>query len=406
MARRKKEPAEDFVDLSDMGGVALDEIRPKYFVDTGNLAINYICSGRFIGGGLPGGKITEIFGPPAGSKSLLATCALHGCQQMNGFAVLLDLERAVNRDFAVAAARINPKRLIVFEPDTIEETFSKIVNVTKRVREKMGPDIPIVFMYDSLTAVPCERELRENDLPDLASSDITDAQWKKIVGAKEQPGERAKAINKGLRKVNGFLSKQNATLVVINQVREKIGVMFGSPETTPGGKSLEFYSSCRLRVAPQKQMVKKLTEKHQIPIGVNVQLKNKKNRSFAPHWETDNIQLYFESGINPLGGLLGVLIKAERIKAVKAGYYQVLEPYAGGKEIKFQSSQERNDVPVDLLFDCPAVIDAKSKKEVEDYLKAFGSAIDLSHVDGITEEEIEDENKDIMAVINGSAEEE
>jgi hypothetical protein len=179
-------------------------------------------------------------------------------------------------------------------------------------------------------------------------------------------------------------------------------VLFGSPETTPGGKSLEFYSSCRLRVAPQKQMVKKLSEKYQIPVGVNVQLKNKKNRSFAPHWETDNIQLYFESGINPLGGLLGVLIKSERVKVFGAGRYQVLEPYVGGKEIKFQSSQERNDVPVDLLFDCPAIIDAKNKKEVENYLKAFGSAIDLSHVDGIEEEDIEDENKDLMAIVRAS----
>jgi recombination protein RecA len=401
MPKRKKEEIDEindnFIDLSDMGGVMLDEIRPKYFVDTGNLAINYICSGKFIGGGIPGGKITEIYGPPAGSKSLLTMCVLHGCQQLNGVAIALDLERAINRDFVVAAARIDSKRLYVFEPDTIEETFAKITNVIKRVREKLGSEIPIVFMYDSLTAVPCDRELRENDLPD---GEFTDAQYKAIVGAKEQPGERAKAINKGLRKINGLLSKQNATLVVINQVRQKIGVMFGSDETTPGGKALEFYASCRLRVAPQKQIIKKLTDKYQIPIGVNVQLKNKKNRSFSPHWETDNIQLYFESGINPLGGLLGVLIKAERVKPVGAGRYVILEPWAGGKEIKFQSSQERNDVPVDTLFECPALVDANDKSEIKDYLSAFGNAIDISKFENVTEEDIVDEDKDLMTFMN------
>ena len=373
-------------------GTLLDGLdESKYFVDTGNLSLNYICSGKFIGGGIPGGKITEIFGPPAGSKSLLGMCILHGVQKMNGFAIFLDCERAVNRDFAVKAAHVHPKHLLVYEPNTIEQSFLKIHNVLKKIRERKGPDVPIVFVYDSIGSSPCEREFRECDLPE----NFTKAQFEKIVGRHEQPGERARISGNELRKLVPVLNKHNATLVVINQVRTKLNVMFGSPETgAGGGKALEFATSCRLRVSPQKKIIKKLSEKFQVPLGVNVRIENKKGRSFDPFWETDNVQLYFASGINPLGGLLGILIKAERIKPAGAGVYQVQEPWAGGKEIKFKSSQERNDVPVELLLDCPNLVDAQSKEEVESYLSTFGSAITITKAEGVAEEEISEEEAD------------
>jgi len=396
MARKKAENVEVnemdeiFNELvEECNGTLLEDLGPsKYYVDTGNLALNYICAGKFINGGIPGSKITEIYGPPASSKSLIGMCILHGVQKMGGFAIFLDLERAANRDFSVKAAHVNPKQLVVYEPDTIETSFLKIQNVIRRIREKKGSEVPIVLVYDSIGAVPCDREMRETNLPE----GYTKAQFEKIVGSKEKPGERARISGNELRKINPILARQNASLVIINQTRQKLNVMFGKDiGGAGGGKALEFFGSCKLWVQPQKKIVKKLSEKLSVPLGVNVKIKNEKNRSFDPFWETDNVQLYFNNGINPLGGLLGILIKAERIKAVGAGSYLVEEPYAEGKEIKFRSSQERNDVPPSVLMDCPALIDAKSKDEVESYLTTFGSAINLTDLEAVVEDEMSEE---------------
>jgi RecA/RadA recombinase len=245
MAKKKieqeiNEMDEIFNDLvNECDGTLLDNLGPsKYYVDTGNLALNYICAGKFISGGIPGGKITEIYGPPASSKSLIGMCILHGVQKMGGFAIFLDLERAANRDFSVKAAHVNPKQLVVFEPDTIETSFLKITNVIKRIREKKGIDVPIVIVYDSIGAVPCAREMRETALPE----GYTKAQFDAIVGSKEKPGERARISGNELRKINPILYKQNVSLVIINQIRSKLNVMFGNPVGgAGGGKALEFF---------------------------------------------------------------------------------------------------------------------------------------------------------------------
>lgn len=396
MARKKTEEVNDldeiFNELADEhGGFLLEDYGPsKYYVDTGNLAINYICAGKFIGGGIPGGKITEIYGPPAASKSLLGMTILHGAQMAKGFSIFVDLERAVNKQFAMAAGHVNPKQLVVVEPFTIEGSFLKMTNMIEKIRERKGPEVPIVFVYDSIGAVPCEREFRETGLPE----NYTKAQFDKIVGRHEQPGERARISGNELRKINPILAKQNATLVIINQTRQKLNVMFGNPiGGAGGGKALEFFGSCKLWVQAQKKIVKKMTEKLSVPLGVNVKIRNEKNRSFDPFWETDNIQLFFRNGINPLGGLLGILIKSERVKQVSSGNYTVEEPYACGKEIKFKSSQDRNDVPVEVLLDCPSLIDGTSREEVESYLSTFGAAINLTDIDSVEETEVEDEEE-------------
>lgn len=402
MARKKQIVDETFDDNGDSfyaelakqhEGSVLDDLSgSKYFVDTGNLAINYICSGRFIDGGIPSGQITEILGPSAGSKSLLSTCILHGAQKMGADAIYLDCERSINRDFVVRAAHVNPKRLLVVEPCTIEESFLYIHNLIRSIREKRGPDTPIVFVYDSIGATPCEREFKETGLP----RNYTKAQFDKIVGRHEQPGERARISGNELRKINPVLSRENATLVVINQVRTKLNVMFGSPETgAGGGRALEFFGSCKLRVSPMKKIVKEITKDLKVPLGVNVKVENKKGRSFDPFWDTNNIQLYFKSGINPLGGLLGILIKAERVIPVGTGNYLVAEKYSGGKEEKFKGSMERNDVDPELLIRCPALIGAKDEEEVRNYLSTFGDAITI----GLSESVVEEDD-------TGSAEEE
>jgi recombination protein RecA len=370
------------------GGEILGDIPPvKYYVDTGNLALNFINSGRFMGGGIPGGRITEIYGPSASSKTLIGTNIVRGAQALGGYAIYLDCENALNSEFAAKASHLDVDTIIRYTPETLERVFNKIHAVLRLIREK-DKDVPVVFVYDSISVSPCEREFRETTL----TENYTQAEFKKKVGAKEQPGERARVCSSQLRKLNPVLANGNASLVVINQTRQKIGVLYGNPETTGGGgTALEFYASCRIRTQSQKKIENK---KLGTFIGVNVKMTNKKNRSFAPFWECDGVQLFFKDGINPLGGLFGCLIKAERVAATKPGYYKVCEPWAGGVDHQFRASKEKGEMDLDTLLKFPSLVDAKNEQEIKDYLAIFGDAIRQTASEDVQELEVGGETWD------------
>lgn len=349
--------------LGDMEGA-------KYYIDTGSLAVNYICSGKFIKGGIPAGRITEVYGPSSSGKSLLASNILYGCQKLNGFPIILDCENATNAEFMAKTSHLNLKKVLRYAPITLERAFSKIHTAVKIIRGKVGPDVPIIIVYDSISVSPCERELRETQLPD----NYKPTDWKKIVGAKEQPGERAKVCAKELRKLQAKLQETNVTVMIINQTREKIGVMYGNPETTGGGgNSLPFYASCRLRTATRKKIENTRLKTF---AGVNMHVKNVKNRSFRPFVESEGIQLYFDTGVNPLTGLLSCLVQSERVTGSGGNFSVAADFLPDGKEVyKFKSSLTRNDVPLQVLLDCPKLVDAESTNEVQEYMNAFGESI-------------------------------
>lgn len=389
VAKKKEKPNIYKTIAEETGGGLLKEVgHCKYFVDSGNLALNYLLGGKFCGGGYPGGKIIEVLGPPASSKSLLGWCFLAGCQRMGGVAVYLDCERSVNSDFSVKAAHINADEALVYEPVHIKQVERKIFNVTRVIRKEL-PDVPICFVWDSIGVSPTEREWRETGLPENCSKE----QYKKVVGAKEQPGERAKAAGALLRKVQPFIDENDVTLFIINQMRYKIGVMFGDPRTgAGGGAALEYYISSRIYTSPQKLIAHK---ERKVPIGINLKFKNKKSRYSTPFLETEGIQLYFENGISPTGGMLSILLGAGRIKEAGKATYQVQEPWANGKELKFKSTKARNDVPIDLLLECPGLIDASSSKEVKDYLTNYGDALAITNSD-VTAEVEDNEDSDLI----------
>lgn len=362
--------------LSDMASV-------KYFVDTGNLAVNYQCSGKYINGGLPGGRITEIYGPSSSGKSLFANNVLHGCQKLGGIPMILDCENATNNEFMERANHLNLDRVLWYAPTSLEGTFRKMHTVAKEIRKKIPIDVPIVAVYDSISVSPCERELKENDLPE----DYKASDWKKIVGRKEQPGERARVCGNELRKLQAVLGSYNITVVVINQIREKIGMMFGNPETTGGGgKSLEFYCSCRLRTQAKKKIENK---KLATFAGINLQVKNIKNKTHRPFIVVEDVKLYFESGIDPLTGLLQSLRESKRIEMVKENKFKVMPEYApDDKEYIFTAKLTKNSIPMDVVLDCPKLIDAESREEVEEYLTDFQAALASSGDSSFSEKEL------------------
>jgi RecA/RadA recombinase len=293
--------------------------------------------------------------------------------------VLIDSENAVNKDFIKKASHADLNKILRYTPETLEDCFHTMYRVIDKVRSKPGyEDKPLVIIYDSISVSPCKREFRETDLPE----DYSKEQFKKIVGGNEQPGERAKICSKELRKLNTVMEENNVSVVIMNQIRDKIGVMYGSPETTAGGgNALPFYASLRFRTQTQKKIEEKVSGlAKKKSIGINLKIQNKKNRSVRPFIEVENIPLFFEKGINPVGGLLGALLDADRLTASGAGNFKVKPEFIGNgeEEYKFKSSLERNDVPLQVLYDNPKLIDAATADEIREYLEPFKGAIEAS----------------------------
>lgn len=377
MAKSKKSEDSILDDILEAtGGQTLRTAgQVPYYVDTGNMAINFACSGRFINGGFPGGRIIEAFGPEASGKSFLGYCFLGAIQKKGGIAILLDCERSSGSEFAERCGHVNPDRLIVYSPVTLQQVEKQIISVVRAVRAKF-PDKPIGIVWDSIGVNPTEREFSETELPD----NPTQAQINAV--GQERPGERAKFANKILRSLNPFLNDNDATLYVVNQVRKKIGVIYGNDETTSGGgEALKFYASLRFRTGAPKSFQDKNTK---LNLGVNMTIANKKNRHFTPGIKVENVPLFFASGINPLGGLLDALLMAGRVEATKgAGKYRVLSPWNGGDEEAVFQQAKSAPFDAEVLMKYPAMIDASNEDEVREYLKEWSEAIALTTSDSV-----------------------
>ena len=390
MAKKKKDISSDalndfYADIATAtNGEVLDDLENvNYYIDSGSLALNYSCSGRFMGGGIPGGRLTEIYGPSSSSKSLIGSNLLFATQRAGGVAILLDVENAVNKEFMKKASHLDLKKILRYTPPTLEKCFHKMYNVIEVIR-KRSKDVPIVIVYDSLTSSPCERELREIKLPE----NYSEAEFKRIVKAHRQPGEHAKACSQELRKLNTVMEENNATVVILNQTRDKIGVMYGNPEQSgAGGNSLPFYASLRLRPQTQKKIEYALIGKKKKCVGVNVKYKNVKNRSYRPFVEVEGIKLTFEKGINPISGLMLALFDAGRIQ-IDGKFYRVKDEWNGGEEVKFQTTLEANEVPLEVLLKCPHLIDADSKEQIEAYLAPFMDAVNYLNEEGVSETKV------------------
>jgi protein RecA len=346
--------------------------------------LNYILSGKFVGGGVPGGSVLEGFGNSSSGKTLFGTNLLRGCQTAGGIAVMLDAEQSLSKEFAIKASHVDSKKFLVVVADTLENAFNRIHKTIRQVREevKIPIDRPLVIVYDSIAVSPSEREFAEVEL-DLET--VSKAAMKEAGAGSDKPGERAKICSKELRKLPPVLAKNNVTIFFINQIRSKIGVMFGDPTTTAGGgMALEFYSSMRIRLSSSKQIKDNLGNS----IGINVNVKCIKNKCFRPFMEVRGVRLFFDKGINPFSGLLELMLQTGRIEAVKpAGTYKIKEPWAGGQEITFKSNKERNDIPAEVLLKCPAVVDATDASQVQYYIDMFGDA--LVEADQIVEVDVE-----------------
>lgn len=264
-------------------------------ISTGSLSLDMALGGR----GIPRGRVVEIFGPESSGKTTLALHVVAQAQKTGGICAFVDAEHALDPSWAKKLG-VELETLLVSQPSSGEEAM----HITEMLIKSNAVDVIVV---DSVAALVPQKEL-EGEIGDT------------------HVGLQARLMSQSLRKLTGVISKSKTAVIFINQIREKIGVMFGSPETTPGGRALKFYSSCRIDV----RRIGAIKEGEEV-VGQRVKAKVVKNK-VAPPFRTAEFDMMHSDGISYEGDVLD-LAMAQKLIVRTGAWFRYGEAQLGqGRE--------------------------------------------------------------------------
>lgn len=291
--------------LGDRASVEVDAI------SSGSIAID-IALGV---GGYPKGRIIEIYGPESSGKTTLALHAIAEVQRRGGKAAFIDAENAIDPNYAKKLG-VQIDELILSQPDSGEQALE----ITEMLIKSEAFDLIVI---DSVAALVPQAEL---------DGEMSDA----------HVGLQARLMSKAMRKLAGHMNRSSTTVIFINQLREKIGIMFGNPETTPGGKALKFYASVRIDVR-KSEAIKQGSE----IAGNKVNVKIVKNK-VAPPFKTAVIEIIFGEGISKTGELIDIGVEHDIIAKAGAWFSYKGEKIGQGRESVRQFLKDNPKIALDV----------------------------------------------------------
>jgi len=267
-------------------------------------------------GGVPRGRIIEVFGPESSGKTTLALHVVAEAQKAGGYAAFIDAEHAMDPEYAKNLG-INLDELLVSQPDSGEQSLE----IAETLVRSGALDIIVI---DSVAALVPRAEL-EGDMGD------------------SHMGLQARLMSQALRKLTGTVSRSNTTVLFVNQIREKIGVMFGNPETTPGGRALKFYSSVRIDI----RRITSLKEGSDI-VGNRTRVKIVKNK-VAPPFKSTEFDIMYGKGISKEGDIIDLAIKGDIIEKTGAWFSYGDMKIGQGRENAKHYLAENDDVYSEII---------------------------------------------------------
>jgi len=276
-------------------------------IPTGSLALD-----RALGvGGIPRGRVTEIYGPDGAGKTTLAQHIVAEAQKRDGVAAYIDMEHAIDPAY-MRKCGVDVDNLLISQPDTGEQALE----IAETLIRSGAVDIIVV---DSVAALVPRAEI-EGEMGD------------------SHPGLQARLMSQALRKLSGAIKQSNTALIFTNQLREKIGVMFGSPVTTSGGRALKFYASVRLDI----RRIAAIKDKGEV-IGNRTRVRVTKNK-VAPPFRVAEFDIVYSEGISRAGDLLDMAVELGVIEKRGSYYYREGESLAQGRENAKQFLREHPDI--------------------------------------------------------------